>query len=159
MIISLLIILICWNTLYDYVSNISLSGRELIWPIMKSSIKEHLILGTGYSSSGKYLLRGIASNAFNSYLTIIAEEGIVGIILFGIFYISSLVQLLKTYNKIKNNNMVIFAFSYTIQLLVVGMVENVWMNVTARYLFWIIIYRVSIETENKKYTYIENCKY
>jgi hypothetical protein len=70
-----------------------------------------------------------------------------------------LVQLLKTYNKIKNNNMVIFAFSYTIQLLVVGMVENVWMNVTARYLFWIIIYRVSIETENKKYTYIENCKY
>lgn len=75
---SIVFALIEWNQIVNMILNIDLAGRADKWNLLIDAFKKSPIIGGGYSSSTKVVLKGISTGTFSSYLTIAAEEGIVG---------------------------------------------------------------------------------
>ena len=112
---------------------INLTGREELWREGIRLIKEHPIFGCGLFTTSRYLGGGM----HNSYLTILAEIGIVGSVIFFIICINTVIMVRKQY--------IIFAkewkfyYLYVLIYFVYTLVENTFFNFSGRFIFWITL--------------------
>lgn len=143
---SMILVLIEWNQIVNMIFNIDLAGRADKWSCLIDAFKKSPIIGSGYSSSTKVILKGISTGTFSSYLTIAAEEGIVGIIAFLVSYAIIIWNCWKQYCRNPNNPLIIFALVYALQLGVLGFVEDVFFNVTSRFLIFEITTKIALNS-------------
>lgn len=140
---AILILLFSYFGEFIYlINNIDLAGRTEKWELLISGFYDSPIIGNGYSSSTKSILKNVSVGTFSSYLTIMAEEGLIGLVCVIISYFYILFKMIILYNT-SRNLMCLFAITYTIQLGVLGIVEDVWFNVTSRFLFWLVVIKVA----------------
>ena len=146
---SIVFALIEWNQIVNMILNIDLAGRADKWNLLIDAFKKSPIIGGGYSSSTKGVLKGISTGTFSSYLTIAAEEGIVGLIAFLVSYAIIIWNCWKQYCRNPNNPLIIFALVYALQLGVLGIVEDVFFNVTSRFLIFEITTKIALNSNLK----------
>ncbi len=145
--ISLIFVFFEWNQIVNMLLNVDLAGRAEKWKLLVAAFKKSPIIGNGYSSSTKIVLKGISAGTFSSYLTIAAEEGSIGLIAFFISYIVIIWNCWKLYCRNPNNPLLIFALVYALQLGILGIVEDVFFNVTSRFLIFEITTKIALNSK------------
>lgn len=128
----------------DKIQNIDWAGRIQMWIVMLQSIKKHPIFGIGFSMSTKKLLGdtvlGTTVGSHNSYLNVIAENGIVG----GIILIVMIIFILGIIKKVSitslNDTNCCYCAVRTIFLIYIiySFVENALMIVEFRHVIWLM---------------------
>ena len=124
------------NKFVSVLMSVDLNGREEIWSSLMKSIREYPILGTGYSSGSKYIIPQEATGTYSSYLTILTDCGLIGAILSFSVLIHSLRDCVI--NVIQKNKTAIYLLAFTIYMCILGISENVFFNVTNRWLLWLL---------------------
>lgn len=99
-----------------------LSGRTTLWSLAFDMIKEKPIVGQGYGSY--YFIssdsKAISYSAHNNYLQIMAELGLVGLLLYLSAFISGLIATIKLLHSEKDeNNIMELKIDLEIQLFVI----------------------------------------
>ena len=141
--VSVIVLLFSYFNEFLYIiNNIDLAGRTEKWELLISGFYDSPIIGNGYSSSTKSILKNVSVGTFSSYLTIMAEEGLIGLVCVTLSYLYIIFKMVSLYNN-SRNLMCLFAITYTIQLGVLGIVEDVWFNVTSRFLFFLVVIKVA----------------
>ena len=131
---------------------INLTGREELWGEGIRLFTEHPIFGCGLFTTSRYLGGGM----HNSYLTILAEIGIVGSIIFLIICISTVIMVRKQYIIFDKEWK--FYYLYILIYFVYTLVENTFFNFSGRFIFWItlsiyieVMYKRKIEYINTSF--------
>lgn len=135
---SSLVILILVFNIQEYFSvllvkitgkNATFSNRTLIWDLSYAYIKEKVFMGHGLVNNGDFVyIWSSYTQAHNTYLQILYDTGIVGLIMFAVYFISSSIK--KASNEIVEK--IITAF---LACLIVIMIVEVYYY----YLFFYII--------------------
>ena len=135
-------LLIYSNTIFSTLSRVAnvrvaVSERSGNWVLNLAEVKNHLFGGTGLGSAGHLAsAAGYVGVHDNSYLLIVRENGVLGIILFAGMIIKSLFAFTKISNKSFYNYISIFViFIFMIQA--IG--SNVWEFPLLGSLFWICL--------------------
>lgn len=113
--------------IYDLTSKSLYSGRQNIWiDVIQNGFNNSLrnwLLGLGSNAnSGVSTIWG--TNMHNSYLLIILDFGILGLILFGIYVIKNVINVYNTSVKFKNSNIIIFLFAFW-SFMIIGWSETI----------------------------------
>lgn len=143
---GLILVTFEWHQIVNMFLNVDLAGRADKWNLLAVAFKQSPIIGNGYSSSTKVILKGISVGTFSSYLTIASEEGSIGLIAFFISYIIIILNCWKFHCQNPNNPLIIFALVYALQLGIVGIVEDVFFNVTSRFLIFEITTKIAFNS-------------
>lgn len=128
----------------EKIQNIDWAGRIQMWIIMLQSIKKHPIFGIGFSVSTKNLLGntilGTTVGSHNSYLSVIAENGIVG----GSILVVMIISILGIINKVSITSLDDTNYCYCavrvifLIYIIYSFVENALMIVEFRYAIWLM---------------------
>ena len=148
-ILATAVIILFFPLVRSFVQGIDLNGRENTWPLLIQNIRQHPVFGTGYSSATKYVLSGVAEGTHNAYLNILCDSGFLGLSMFVLFVFLTIAKILKEFSRDRTYQL--YCLILTVSMIALGFVENVFMNVTSRFLLWMIcIYAIgtgSGETE------------
>lgn len=148
-ILAIAVIILFFPLVRSFVQGVDLNGRENTWPLLIQNIRQHPVFGTGYSSATKYVLSGVAGGTYNTYLNILCDSGFLGLSVFILFIFVTIAKVLKEFNRDRTYQL--YCLILTVSMIALGFVENVFMNVTSRFLLWMIcIYAIgtgSGETE------------
>lgn len=129
-------LLLRWKYIMTMLVNIDLAGRANKWGMLFDAFLKSPIIGNGYSSATKEILKGISTGTFSSYLTILAEEGTIGAILFFTVYVGLVFELIRKHTRLPSDKLVVLVITYSFQMGALGVVEDVFFNVTSRFLIW-----------------------
>lgn len=143
--LGLIYVIVAGEQMVKMLLNIDLAGRLEKWNLLLNAFKKSPLIGNGYSSSTKVILKGVSTGTFSSYLTIAAEEGIIGLIAAFVAYTTIVVKLKKSSQNL-DNLLAIFAFVYAVQIGVLGIVEDVLFNVTSRFLILEIVAKIALDS-------------
>lgn len=110
------------------------------WKVILKSVQDNIFFGIGFGSCGKILLasQGFKIAAHNSYLTILAEMGIIGIIAICIIYIFCISKSLnRKYTNINDKRRAITSIVIIIGISLNAIVESTIMNFSALHFLWV----------------------
>lgn len=103
-----------------------LNGRDYLWQMAIDLFKESPLIGSGYGGYAAYAesINAFTTSAHNYYLQILAELGIIGLILYLVAFISAAVFTAKLIIKINKSNgseedIVVLSISLGIQIFVI----------------------------------------
>lgn len=135
------------NIFREYTGGNFFSGRNKIWEVAFNYIEEAPIIGYGIDN-GLLRLAGIKLSTHNTYIHILLQGGLIGLVIFSMFMYS----IWKSYFHYLDNDIVIVAAAYLIGILIfisfeVTLIGNT--VVTAIFL-WFILGIGLIECNNKK---------
>jgi O-antigen ligase len=108
---------------------IRLTGREQFWTITFDSFLKSPIFGNG-SGFSDFLIKsetmGQIEQVHNDYLKVLADVGIIGLILYLAIYLIMFFNAWKNYNKDKRKKYYFFIFVATlVQILIFSLTDNV----------------------------------
>lgn len=127
-----------------------LGGRQTIWTVSLTMIKENLLGGVGFGNFpdvyGFYSmrLRGWRANSgsHNVYIRVLAELGVTGLFLFLLFHYLQLKDILR---KIKNSSLKVFLLAFFAYLVVGGMSNDLLLTKYFYFGFALIISLLQID--------------
>lgn len=131
-----------------WVANVDLTGRNEMWARMGDAIIKYPILGVGFSVTSKFILSdvfGRVVGSHNSYLNVLAENGIIGfliliaIIVNVVYYIFCVQKKMADSVSNEGYNWITFACVLFVVFLAYGMIENAFMIVGSRNYLWMIL--------------------
>lgn len=135
------------NTFREYTGGNFFSGRNRIWEVAFNYIEEAPILGHGIDN-GLLRLAGIELSTHNTYIHILLQGGLIGLVIFSMFMYS----IWKSYFHYLDNDIVIVAAAYLIGILIfinfeVTLIGN---SVVTAIFLWLVLGVGLIECNNIK---------
>ncbi len=117
------------------------TGRIGIWAQMLSAFYKSPIWGNGIGSS-KYIISEttkVGLGTCGSYINILGELGIVGMLLFGMLLLVVMKVWIKLSLKRENNGLLFFSNIVFVPLLIYGIIENSIMTSESRHRIWLFV--------------------
>ncbi|MCX7974335.1 MAG: O-antigen ligase family protein [Candidatus Aminicenantes bacterium] len=115
----------------------TLTGRTEIWNSLIPYAKQQIILGHGFGGFWTTSLRDqIASHSHNGYLNTILELGLIGLLLFYLFFI---IVIKKSFILLKSENQISFLFISIILMILVRNISEVSIGNISNYSMWLLV--------------------
>ena len=134
-------------------TSLSFTVRKMTWTALYESFTQNPLIGTGFGVSNEAVLfvtENTAASSHSDYFAMLAEQGVVGIVLFIFLLLSAFFVGLKTYINSNGSDRIYLAVAMAIfvSLSIRGLAETVMIRPGFTQLFWAYMFAFILSSDS-----------
>lgn len=133
---------------FSRLSGNMMNGRQNIWEIALNNLWRHPLFGYGV---GRANVTGGGGSVDNAYIAVLAERGIIGMIVFFIPYIHTLVQ---TYSRRKKcgaaSKSLETSFYFQLLFIIMSVMENYYGQALSMFVYFLMVFSAQFDDQREK---------
>lgn len=133
---------------FSRLSGNMMNGRQNIWEIALNNLWRHPLFGYGV---GRANVTGGGGSVDNAYIAVLVERGIIGMIVFFIPYIHTLVQ---TYSRRKKcgatSKSLETSFNFQLLFIIMSVMENYYGQALSMFVYFLMVFSAQFDDQREK---------